>query len=561
MRRNDFHEGNEKPCDRLQNRNVRSEKKRADRRTALAVCIVLDWGMTARAQQGPPQVPPPPVPPQNPITEPKRVLGKILFWEEQLSSDNTVACGTCHRPFRAGADPRPAVHPGPDQNFGTPDDVFGSLGIARQDANGTPIADPIFGFETQVTPRSAQNMFGALWAPTVFWDGRAGPAFVNPQTGTTVIPNGGALEAQSVVPILADNEMAHQGRSWNEVISKLQNAAPLDFATYLPPDVESAIAANPTYSALFNSAFGDPAISAQRIAFAIATYERTLVVNQTPFDLQILTPQQQQGLNVFQNPASRCSVCHAPPLFTDNTFRNIGVRPIAEDTGRQAVTGNPVDAGRFKVPSLRNVGLKATFMHNGRRSTLAQVVDFYLGINGQVQFPQNQDPLIAGIAIPPQARPDLIEFLRNGLTDPRVVSESPPFDRPILSSELGDSDRDGDVDLADRAMFETCFTGTNAGPVDPGCERLDMDGDGDVSCDDWPLFTQVWTDAQPPTELAACVALGNVPSVSDWGLVTMFLVLLTAGTLVLRLATDTCSDRSIAFYRPNRRRNPAKAIG
>ena len=72
------------------------------------------------------ELPEVPIPVENPITEAKRVLGKILFWEEQLSSDNTVACGTCHIPSVGGADPRQFSHPGPDQIFGTNDDIIGS---------------------------------------------------------------------------------------------------------------------------------------------------------------------------------------------------------------------------------------------------------------------------------------------------------------------------------------------------------------------------------------------------------------------------------------------------
>ena len=73
------------------------------------------------------ELPAVPVPVENPITEPKRVLGKILFWDEQLSSDGSVACGTCHRPAAGGADPRTGRHPGIDK--GTIDDVMGSPGI------------------------------------------------------------------------------------------------------------------------------------------------------------------------------------------------------------------------------------------------------------------------------------------------------------------------------------------------------------------------------------------------------------------------------------------------
>ena len=496
------------------------------------------WGVLCLvaplAAQGPPPLPPPPVPPQNPITEPKRVLGKILFWDEQLSSDNTVACGTCHQVARASSDPRPAVHPGFDANAGTIDDVFGSFGVERRDSAGVPVSDALFGLDRQVTRRSAQTVFGALWSPQTFWDGRAGPAFVDPQTGATVIPGGGALEAQAIVPILSDSEMAREGRTWADVASKLQAATPLGLATYLPADVDAAITANPTYPALFTAAYGNGAITAQRIAFAIATYERTLVANQTPFDLGTLTPQQQQGFTVFQNPASACAACHTPPIFTNNTFRNIGLRPLIEDTGRQEVTGNPGDAGRFKVPSLRNVGIKPTFMHNGRRATLEGVVDFYTGITGQIQFPANQDPLIPPITIPPGARLDLIEFLRNGLTDPRVVAESPPFDRPILLSELGDGDRDGDVDESDRVSFEGCFTGSGGGPVTSSCFRMDMDGDTDVGCDDWVSFQNAWTSPTPPTDLAACLGVAPIPTVSEWGLLIMALAMLAGGTIMLR---------------------------
>ncbi|MBW7906152.1 MAG: hypothetical protein LC135_16695 [Phycisphaerae bacterium] len=439
-------------------RNTSCDQLRRFGRCARAGVVLGLLSCAGAAVAQPPPLPPPPVPPQNPITEPKRVLGKLLFWEEQLSSDDTVACGTCHRPGRGGADHRLAVHPGPDGQFQTPDDIFGSFGVVRRGPDGQPINDPIFGFNRQVTPRAAQNMLQGLWAPSLFWDGRAGPAFINPQTGQVSIPQGGGLEAQSVAPILNTVEMAHDGRTWNDVIAKLQSVTPMALATNLPPDMAAALVANPTYPQLFAAAFGNPAITAERIAFALATYERTLAPNQTPFDLGTLTPLQQQGLNVFLAPQSQCAACHTPPLLTGNGFRNIGLRPIAEDIGRQAVTGNPQDAGRFKVPGLRNVGLKRTFMHNGRKGSLEQVLDFYLGINGQIQFPQNQDPLIPQIAIPPQARPALIEFLRNGLTDPRVAAETFPFDRPRLRSEqVGDIDGDGDVDQSDLGALLAAF--------------------------------------------------------------------------------------------------------
>ena len=183
----------------------------------LGACLLAS-APAIRAQLGPP----PPAPVENPFSEEKRVLGKILFWEEQMSSDDTVACGTCHIPASAGADPRFGLHPGPDGTFGTDDDVIGSPGVVRRDVNNQPIADPLFGFEPQVTGRSAQSYFLSMYSPELFWDGRASTTFVDPLDGITIaIASGGALESQSVGPIVSAVEMAHEGRDWSDVTGKL----------------------------------------------------------------------------------------------------------------------------------------------------------------------------------------------------------------------------------------------------------------------------------------------------------------------------------------------------
>lgn len=388
------------------------------------------------AGQTPPPLPPPPVPPENPITEPKRVLGKMLFWDEQLSSDNTVACGTCHRPGRGGADPRVARNPGIDNLTNTPDDIFGSPGIIRSDANNRYLRDPVFGLLRQITSRAANPAIMAMYAPDIFWDGRARTNFVNPETGLVSIATGGGLESQAVGPILSSVEMAHDGRTWGEVIAKLTLIEPMILASNLPADMADALNEQPSYPDLFATAFGDPAITAERIGYAIATYERTLVADQTPWDRFVagdanaMTPGQVQGWNALR--ASPCVVCHAPPLFSDNLFQNVGLRPVPEDRGRQNVTGLPGDRGRFKTPTLRNVGLKPTFMHNGVFTALNQVIAFYA--NGAAQFPDNKSPLLP-IALPPQVVPAVIDFMANGLTDPRVAAETFPFDRPTLHVE------------------------------------------------------------------------------------------------------------------------------
>src|SRR5688572_23308683 len=145
-------------------------------------------------------LPPVPVPAENPITEPKRVLGKILFWDEQLSSDGTVACGTCHRPSAGGGDPRSGRHPGIDK--GTIDDVMGSPGIASLDRDGRARPHPLFGTGPQVTRRLTPSNFTAIWADELFWDGRAQSQLKDPLTGKVAIPRGGALESQALSALL-----------------------------------------------------------------------------------------------------------------------------------------------------------------------------------------------------------------------------------------------------------------------------------------------------------------------------------------------------------------------
>ena len=377
-------------------------------------------------------LPPVPVPLANPITEPKRVLGKILFWDEQVSVDGTMACATCHQFNRGGTDPRRVRTNGIDGIPNTPDDVFGSPGVIASDSFKDFVRSATFGTAKQVTGRASVSPINAAYATDLFWDGRARTTFTDPETGLVSIQVNGALESQIVGPIVNGVEMAHAGVTWGEVETRLASVRPLALATNLPPDVASALNARPGYPELFLSAFGTGAITADRIAKAIATYERTLIADQTPFDLGTLTANQQQGLNRMV--ANNCTVCHVPPLFTGQGFRNIGLRPPTEDTGRQIVTGDAADRGKFKVPSLRNVALQTSFMHNGTFTTLQQVFGFYDRAPGTVQFTDNQDPIMATVRIPPPDGAVVQDFLTNGLVDPRVRNETFPFDHPTLFS-------------------------------------------------------------------------------------------------------------------------------
>jgi cytochrome c peroxidase len=382
-------------------------------------------------------LPPVPAPPENPVTEPKRVLGKILFWDEQLSSDGTVACGTCHRPAHGGADPRAARHPGTDK--GTIDDVRGSPGIVSLDRDGHPTPHPVFGLEPQVTPRLAPSNFGALWANELFWDGRAGTQLKDPVSGAIVIARGGALENQALASLSNSAEMAKPGRTWAELVDALAHARPLALATGLPHDVREALSAAPSYPELFAAAFGDRSMTAMRIAFALATYQRTLVADQTAWDrydagdMQALTGRALHGWRALQ--AFHCTACHTPPLFTNNEFFHIGLRRATFDRGRENVTLDPEDTGEMKVPTLRNTVLRSRFMHTGEFTNVGAAIGFYVttlalperdGIPGAGNYTFNMSQVDES---------DIRAFLEQALVDPRVRDEVFPFDRPILRSE------------------------------------------------------------------------------------------------------------------------------
>ena len=385
---------------------------------------------------------PPRAPPENPVTGAKVYLGKTLFWDEQLSSTRTVSCGTCHSPRAGGADPRSgeapelAMHPGPDDTFGTDDDAVGSRGVPMTLADGSYQSSEHFGFREQVTGRKALAVIEAAYATDLFWDGRARTQFVDPVTGSVVIQSGGGLESQALMPLTESVEMSHVGATLENVIARIAASKPLALSPALPPALATWIG-DSSYPQLFEEAFGTPEVTAPRIAMAIATYERTLYSDRTPFDLESADiqdhpPAEQRGRNVFIKVT--CNLCHQSGLTGDSFFRNLGVRPVEEDEGRFVVTGAARELGAFRTPSLRNVGLRAPFMHNGRFSTLEEVIEFY-DRGGDFKGP-HQNIQMRRLNLRSDEKADLVTFLKNELTDQRVATESGPlFDRPMLYTE------------------------------------------------------------------------------------------------------------------------------
>jgi cytochrome c peroxidase len=417
---------------------------RAENGSVISGLSTPDQGTRANGIINGPVAPlnPPTAPAGNQVTATKAYLGKALFWDEQLSSTRTVACGTCHFASNGGSDARAIVNSarsrnaGADGVFGTGDDVFASPGVVSNNSDGTYIWSPLYGFREQVTPRKSRSYIDAGYSNLLFWDGRANGTFSDPIGGAIVLPNGAALESQVLGPPVSSTEMAHAGRTWNDVAVRVTVARPLTLSPSVPAGLKDWLGGR-SYPQLFEEAFGTPEVTPARIAMAIATFERTVYSDRTPFDQSVagisqLTPEQVRGQGVFNQ--SRCNVCHAGTLFSDNAFHNIGVRPQTEDTGRFQVTGNANNIGEFRTPSLRNVGLRGPYFHDGHFATLEEVVEFY-NRGGDFDAPNVDHNLIRPLNLSAAQKSDLLAFLRSVLTDPRVAAGTAPFDRPTLYSE------------------------------------------------------------------------------------------------------------------------------
>lgn len=424
-------------------------------------------------------------PRHNPDDELKAMLGKVLFWEEQIGEDDTMACGTCHRPSAGGSDPRSAElgarHPGLDGMLDPSpelesDDIRGAQGVkACTETDGSiEYADP--SAPVQVTGRKPPSYLDAMFGLDLFWDGRASrdwadpenfsyfsegvnngaalsfEAELNPTTGNLV---GYGLESQAKGPPGSDVEMACAGQTWSDIVEKLGSVEPLAKAKSMPSDVEAFIAEYETYPAMFAAVYGgalktdlgagDDEINTARVVFAIATHERTMTSNQTPWDRwnagegDALTARQVRGFELFMG-AAKCSACHAPPSFMDNAYHFIGFHDPEWDIGRQAIESSAV-AGSMKTPTLRNVGLREPggLLHrgDGPGRDLEGVMRLY-NDGGRRSDPAVLaliDPNIVKLNLSSDDIEAIIDFLRNGLTDPRAAEELPPFDRPVLGTE------------------------------------------------------------------------------------------------------------------------------
>lgn len=165
------------------------------------------------------------------------------------------------------------------------------------------------------------------------------------------------------------------------------------------------------YCRRFRDAFAaEP--SMDLVSRALASFVRTIVAGDSPFDLGKLSESAQRGRTLFQGKAG-CMACHTGPLFTDEEFHNTGVAwrsGTLADEGRALITKTDADRGAFKTPTLREVSRTAPYMHDGSIATLQAVIDFYN--NGGVKNP-GVDTRLRSLNLSRPEKRDLVEFLRS----------------------------------------------------------------------------------------------------------------------------------------------------
>lgn len=323
-------------------------------------------------------------PKDNPYSKEKDALGYRLFFDPRLSGSGQIACASCHDPDLAWADGRTTS----------------------------------FGHDRAQLHRNAPGILLSGYAKSLFWDGRASN-----------------LEDQFLSPIVAHDEMSGDVEA-----------------------IEKRLGAIPEYQQLFKDAFGPSASpTIENAAKAVATFERGLskLAGRSDFDhflkgkTDALSDSAVRGLDLFRTTA-RCMNCHSGPIFSDNQFHDLGLSYYGrkfQDLGRYNVTKIPSDVGRFRTPTLRDIGRTRPYMHNGLFD-LDGVINMYnAGMPTLVprteaqksdpMFPKQKDPLLHPLGLNAQDRADLKAFLLS-LDEPPLRIRPPQLPGEPLAADTKD---------------------------------------------------------------------------------------------------------------------------
>lgn len=223
------------------------------------------------------------------------------------------------------------------------------------------------------------------------------------------------------------NSLAHINLGWNnqflwdgKISGTLEDIMKFEVEIFFATDV-SKLNNDAEYKNLFRTVYNVNHISSKEIAYALAQYFRSLYSFESKFDRYLqnktsLTIQELNGFNIFFTEKGDCFHCHSMGLLCDNSFHNIGIDSVftGVNKGRFNVTQNPSDIGKFKTPTLRNIAFTAPYMHDGRFTTLDQVIEHY---NSGVKQSNTLDPIMAkpskiyGLQLTTQEKQNLKAFL------------------------------------------------------------------------------------------------------------------------------------------------------
>ncbi len=254
----------------------------------------------------------------------------------------------------------------------------------KPELNWTDGMERSIGHDSAINKRNSPTIQNAWFYKRLFWDGRARD-----------------LEDQVFAPINSESEMHGDMRELPAQLRRIKG-----------------------YVALFDSAYGDPAIDPDRIAHAIATFEKTIVGGKSRFDeflegnKNALTNNELKGLHLFRTKTG-CMNCHHGPMLTDNLFHRTDLAFGPADDGLYKVTQKEEDKGKFKTPSLRDVMRTGPWLHDGSHDDIRRIIALY-------QKGSFINHLIKGFGHNSRDSKALIDFLK-------AISAPPvPFEKPVL---------------------------------------------------------------------------------------------------------------------------------
>lgn len=314
-------------------------------------------------------------PAHNPVTDHGATLGRVLFYEKALSKNSSVSCAHCHK-----------------QEHGFSDNAVLSQG-----------------WSGELTHRHSMGLINSKYYSSgkFLWDEGAS-----------------SLEAQVLLPIQDSIEM---GLSLEELQMRLESL--------------------PYYKPLFRKAFGTPEITTDKAAMALSQFIRSIVSFRSKYDRERskapstfvnfpgFSERENLGKKLFNSFRDvRCNSCHGSDAFAATGGRNNGLDPVTTDQGIGGVTGDPSEISQFKAPSLKNIMLRAPYMHDGRFATIEEVIEHYnSGVQNHPTLDQDLKDFNTGLPKPMNMTKEdklaLIAFLHT-LTDSALVTD-PKFSDPF----------------------------------------------------------------------------------------------------------------------------------